>query len=130
MVVPWIVASPEEGAALSRIFNGLGFKDGEGWTDRRSAGAPYLAPLGAIEIIHGTPPAAADLIVGVEDLQITHARLRELGVEINNDPYDSHWGSRICVAQVGAMRIAFFEFAQHSDESANAGTQRSVQTAE
>jgi len=75
LVVPWIVASPEEGAALSRIFNGLGFMDGEGWTDRRSAGAPYLAPLGAIEIIHGTPRAAADLIVEVEDLQITHARL-------------------------------------------------------
>src|SRR3954470_6915024 len=110
VVVPWMVASQEEGAELSRILNGIGFLDGEGWADKKSAGAPFLAPLGAIEVIHGTPPAPADVIVEVQNLHGTFARLRELGTDVICEPYDSHWGSRVCVAQVGTKRVAFFQF--------------------
>ena len=130
VVVPWIVASPEEGAAISRIFHGLGFSEGVGWSDRRSAGEPYIAPLGAIEVIHGMPPAPADLIVEVQDLRITYERLRELGAEIVRQPYESHWGSQICVVQVCAKRIAFFEFIQDDVEAASASPQRCAQTDE
>jgi hypothetical protein len=110
VVVPWMVSSQEEGAELSRIFSALGFSNGDGWSDAKGAGAPYLAPLGAIELIHGTPPAPADVIVEVQSLESVVARLRETSVEILCDPYDSHWGSRICVARIGAKRVAFFEF--------------------
>jgi hypothetical protein len=112
VVVPWMVASQQEGAELSRIFTALGFSDGDGWSDSRSAGAPYLAPLGAIEVIHGTPPAPADLIVEVHELDKTFANLRTLGTEIACEPYDSHWGSRVCIAQIGTKKVAFFEFKQ------------------
>jgi hypothetical protein len=110
VVVPWMVASEQEGAELSRIFSALGFKDGDGWCDSNSAGAPHLAPLGAIEVIHGTPPAPADLIVEVHDLAGAVASLKRLGAEIACEPYDSHWGSRVCVAQIGTKRVAFFQF--------------------
>ena len=110
VVVPWIVESRREGAELSRIFSSLGFKDGEGWSDAASEGVPHLAPLGAIEVIHGTPPAPADLIVEVHDLATAVTRLRDLGTQIVCEPYDSHWQSRVCVSQVGGRRVAFFEF--------------------
>ena len=110
VVVPWMVASQQEGAELSRVFSALGFKDGESWSDATSEGAPHLAPLGAIEVIHGTPPAPADLIVEVHDLGTAVTRLRDLGTQIVCEPYDSHWKSRVCVAQVGGKRVAFFEF--------------------
>ena len=110
VVVPWMVASQEERAELSRIFSGLGFKDGDGWADRKSAGAPFLAPLGAIEVIHGTPPAPADLIIEVQNIEITVARLKELAAQLTCEPYDSQWDSRICVARIGNKQVAFFEF--------------------
>jgi hypothetical protein len=110
VVVPWMVTSPNEAAELNRILNGLGFRNGEGWADASSAGAPHLAPLGAIEIIHGTPPAPADLIVEVQDLARTFTSLKSLGAEIACEPYDSHWGSRVCIASIGMKRVAFFQF--------------------
>lgn len=110
VVVPWMVESRRAAAELSRIFSTLGFQDGESWSDAASEGVPHLAPLGAIEVIHGTPPAPAELIVEVNDLTAAVTRLRDLGTQIVCEPYDSHWQSRVCVAQVGGRRVAFFEF--------------------
>ena len=110
VVVPWMVSSQAEGAKLSRIFSALGFSNGDGWSDANSAGAPYLAPMGAIELIHGTPPAPADVIVEVQNLERTVSRLRELAVNGVCDPHHSHWGSRISLVKIGSKRVAFFEF--------------------
>ena len=115
VVVPWIVTSVQEGADLSRILSALGFADGEGWCDALSEGRAHLANLGAIEVIHGAPPAAAELMVQVQDVQEIFSRLTAMGAAIECPPYQSHWGSRVCVAALGDKRVAFFEFitAQH-----------------
>jgi hypothetical protein len=110
VVVPWMVGSDAEVTRLHSVFRELGFQDGEGWNDGRSTGAPHLAPLGAIEVIHGTPPAIADLIIEVEDVDHIHDRLQGIGIEIACGPYESHWNSRVCVATIGSKRVAFFTF--------------------
>jgi hypothetical protein len=120
VVVPWMVASNAELRQLQSLLRDLGFKDGEGWNDRRSSGTPHLAPLGAIEVIHGTPPATADLIIEVEDVEALHQRLMTIGVEIACGPYDSHWNSRVCVAAIGVKRVAFFNFLPEQTADANA----------
>ena len=49
-------------------------------------------------------------MVQVQDVQEIFSRLTAMGAAIECPPYQSHWGSRVCVAALGDKRVTFFEF--------------------
>ena len=57
---------------LGRFFAALGFASGSGWQEEQSKGASFLAPLGNIELVHGTMPPFAQLAVEVTSLDAAH----------------------------------------------------------
>lgn len=118
VVVPWTMEDRVRFDAICASLASLGFETGEGWDDHRSTGLPFVAPIGAIEIVHGTAPAEADLIVEVEDLGFVVARAEAAQLCIERPPYRSHWNSEVCVIRLpGEARIAFFRFLK--DETAS-----------
>src|SRR3954463_3873016 len=115
VVVPRIVAREEELDRLQPLFEELGFSPGESWNDHRSRGLPLLAPLGALEFYHGQPPAPADVIIEVEDVQRALDVVKDHGVNVLSDISRTHWNSDLFVATVGGCHIAFFSWAESSE---------------
>jgi hypothetical protein len=114
VVVPRIVAREEELDRLHALFNELGFTPGDAWSDRRSRGLPMLAPMGAVEFYHGQPPAPADVIIEVEDVEKAIDIVRRHGIRIIADTARTHWGADLFVALIGGCHIAFFRWAEQA----------------
>jgi 6,7-dimethyl-8-ribityllumazine synthase len=66
------VGSGEVYKQLSSFFSALGFADGRGWNDSASRGASFLAPSGNLELVDGTFPAVADVLIEVTQLDAVH----------------------------------------------------------
>jgi 6,7-dimethyl-8-ribityllumazine synthase len=87
---------------LASFFAALGFAPGKGWQEEGSRGAPFLAPLGNLELIDGRFPSAADVMIEVTSLDsIYHAAetwLRTQGADALKrlQPIsDTGWKSRL-----------------------------------
>jgi 6,7-dimethyl-8-ribityllumazine synthase len=88
---------------LSGFFAALGFAPGKGWQDETGRGASFLAPLGNLEFIEGSAPAAADVLIEVTSLDAVHqaaeAWLRAQGGEAAvarlSPIADTAWKSRL-----------------------------------
>jgi 4-hydroxyphenylpyruvate dioxygenase-like putative hemolysin len=91
VVVPRIVAREDELDRLKALFAELGFSSGESWSDKKSSGLPMLAPMGALEFYHGQPPAAADVIVEVEDIARAIETVQRHGMRIVAETQRTHW---------------------------------------
>ena len=112
VVLPKLVPRKEDLDRVHGFLTELGFELGEGWDDERSRGVPMLAPVGALEFYHGQPPAPADVIVEVADVQRTLNIAMSHGVRILSEICRTHWGSDLFVADVGGCHIAFFAWAE------------------
>src|SRR5947209_10519658 len=93
-------------ARLARFFAALGFASGSGWQEEQSQGTSFIAPLGNIELIHGTMPPFAALAVEVTSLDAAHQaaaswlRSEGLDAEAALSPVaETHWKSRYFTAQ-------------------------------
>jgi 6,7-dimethyl-8-ribityllumazine synthase len=53
---------------LASFFTALGFEPGKGWSSDHGRGAPFLAPLGNLEIVEGKLPATPEILVEVTGL--------------------------------------------------------------
>lgn len=112
VVVPTFVGQDQSFDELRAVFTELGFRHGEGWDDDLSRGAPFLAPLGGLEVIQGEPPARADILVEVLDLDRVRSVVEKHGLTIADAPHDTHWNSRLFVVELpNGFRVAFFEYA-------------------
>ncbi|HVH87505.1 MAG TPA: 6,7-dimethyl-8-ribityllumazine synthase [Terriglobales bacterium] len=99
---------------LSALLRALGFEDGAGWSDEHSRGAPFLAPVGSLELIDGRVPAEPDILIEVSDLDIAHGvakkYLRDSDVDIG-EIAETHWESRVFVLQLDRnLRVGFWAF--------------------
>jgi len=107
VVVPRILDQRTLEKAKS-FFRELGFTVGEGWSDDRSTGLPFLAPQGCIELVVGQPTVNADLICEVYSVSTAFAVAQQHGVAVAG-PEATHWGAEMFVAEIaGAFRVAFF----------------------
>jgi 6,7-dimethyl-8-ribityllumazine synthase len=64
--------SAESYEALASFFSALGFEPGKGWDDDAGRGAPFLAPVGNLEIVDGAASAAAGTwieVTGLDDVR-------------------------------------------------------------
>jgi 6,7-dimethyl-8-ribityllumazine synthase len=103
--------TPDRFEKLSALLRALGFEDGAGWNDEYSRGAPFLSPVGSLELVDGRAPAGPDILVEVGDLdtayQIAKKHLADAVAEIE----DTHWKSRVFSVQLDkGLRLGFWAF--------------------
>lgn len=104
---------------LSGFFSALGFEAGHGWSDDHSRGAPFLAPMGNIEIVEGTQPAMPEVLIEVTGLDAVHAIAQNwiasaFGPEAPKKRISNvtatHWNSRLFTAEpVAGFVFVFWE---------------------
>lgn len=103
--------SPEKFEQLSKLMRALGFEDGPGWSDEHSRGAPFLAPIGSLELVDGRAPCEPDILIEVSDLDTAHQIAKEYLHDETGEIEDTHWKSRVfSVRFEGMFRVGFWAF--------------------
>ncbi len=115
---------------LSSFFLSLGFEPGRAWTvdsgtPNQSEGAPFLAPLGNLEIVSGAMPAAAEILIEVTSLDDVHRIAQEWMEQVYaaseadlhiSAIHDTHWKSRLFTVEPAAGHT--FGFWEHTNPTA------------
>lgn len=103
--------APEKFDQLSALLRAFGFEDGAGWQDEHSRGAPFLAPLGSLELVDGRAPAGPDILIEVSDLDLAHQLARKHLPESTGEIEDTQWKSRVfSVEWMSDSRVGFWAF--------------------
>lgn len=103
--------APEGFEKLSALLRALGFEDGAGWQDEHRRGAPFLAPVGSLELVNGRAPAGPDILIEVSDLDVAHQLARKHLPDSTGEIEDTHWKSRVFSLELtGNLRVGFWAF--------------------
>jgi len=103
--------SPERFQQLSGLLHALGFENEAGWADEHSQGAPFLAPVGNLELVDGPAPTEPDVLIEVSDLDTAHQFARKQFRDDVGEIEDTTWKSRIFSVRLDAnSRIGFWAF--------------------
>ncbi len=111
--------SAAEFEQLAGFFMALGFEPGRGWSESDSKGAPFLAPLGNLEIVHGALPSTAAVLIEVKQLDAVRQSVLQwaAGAGLNaaaialTEIEETHWKSRIFhVEPLAGERYSFWEW--------------------
>jgi 6,7-dimethyl-8-ribityllumazine synthase len=111
-------ASPEIYEQLSGFFTALGFEPGRGWQLDGSRGAPFLAPIGNLEIVEGPVPAPAEILIQVVGLDSIHEIAKGwMAVHASGrslpEIAETSWKARqFTVEPVAGHSFAFWEWAE------------------
>src|SRR6185312_5581577 len=104
-------ATPERFEKLSALLRALGFEDGAGWNDEYSRGAPFLSPVGSLELVDGRAPASPEILIEVSDLDTAHQVAKRHLVDAVEEIEDTHWKSRVFAVQLDKnLRVGFWAF--------------------
>ena len=105
---------------LSSFFQAFGFEAGKGWHEASSRSAPFLAPLGNLEVVDGDLPATPEILIEVTALDSVHEAARTWmtshvkAAELHSRLTalaDTHWKSRtFTVEPVPGYSFAFWEW--------------------
>src|SRR6185437_15126140 len=103
------VASEDVYAKLGGLFRSLGFEEGKGWVVDDGQGAPFLAPIGNLELVLGRAPATPNILIETTQLDGVYAvvrtwmaanfRTEEVVVRLTA-PAATHWNSRLFTADL------------------------------
>ncbi|HEU5231217.1 MAG TPA: 6,7-dimethyl-8-ribityllumazine synthase [Terriglobales bacterium] len=103
--------TPERFEKLSALLRALGFEDGAGWRDEYSRGAPFLSPVGSLELVDGRAPASPEILIEVSDLDSAHQIAKKHLADAVDGIEDTHWKSRVFVVQLDKnLRVGFWAF--------------------
>jgi 6,7-dimethyl-8-ribityllumazine synthase len=113
------VASEDAFAKLGSLFRSLGFEEGKGWDVEGSKGAPFLAPMGNLELVLGRAPATPNILVETMELDAVYAAVRswmaanfrtEEAVVRLTAPAATHWNSLLFTADLApGLKIGFWQ---------------------
>jgi 6,7-dimethyl-8-ribityllumazine synthase len=113
------IASEDAYAKLGSLFRSLGFEEGKGWSVDGAHGAPFLAPLGNLELVFGRAPATPNILIETTQLDAVYASVRawmaanfrtEEAVVRLTSPADTHWNSRLFTADLApGLKIGFWQ---------------------
>lgn len=96
---------------LSALLRALGFEDGCGWSDEHSRGAPFLAPVGTLELVDGQAPAEPEILIEVSDLDTAYQIAKKQVPNAISEIEDTHWKSRVFSVQLEReFRVGFWAF--------------------
>jgi 6,7-dimethyl-8-ribityllumazine synthase len=102
--------SAKEFKALSKLFDALGFERGAPWKTARGQGAPFVAPLGQIELVEGLETIHADIWVEVTDLDSIRELLAKEKVKTSAEIRQTSWDSRFLVSEPAkGLKILFWQ---------------------
>ena len=107
--------SAEEWERWTGFLAALGFEPGRGWNEAESKGAPFLAPLGNIEILQGEMPSTAAVLIEVRQLDAVRAAALRWAEGVRaatiGEIEETDWKSRIFhVEPVAGERLSFWEW--------------------
>jgi 6,7-dimethyl-8-ribityllumazine synthase len=113
------VASEDVYAKLGDLFRSLGFEEGKGWAIEDGQGAPFLAPIGNLELVLGRAPATPNILIETTQLEGVYAvvrtwmaanfRTEEVVVRLTA-PAATHWNSRLFTADLApGLKIGFWQ---------------------
>ena len=103
--------TPERFEKLSALLRALGFEDGAGWNDEHSRGAPFLSPVGNLELVDGRAPAIPEILIEVSDLDTAHQIAKKHLADAVEEIEDTHWKSRVFAVQLDKnLRVGFWAF--------------------
>jgi 6,7-dimethyl-8-ribityllumazine synthase len=104
---------------MSGFFSAVGLEPGKNWADGDSKGAPFLAPVGNLEVVLGVPPATPEVLIevtGLEDVYTVARRWTEQNYaapEVSqhiSEVQTTHWKSRLFTASpMPGHTFAFWE---------------------
>jgi 6,7-dimethyl-8-ribityllumazine synthase len=113
------IASEDAYAKLGSLFRSLGFEEGKGWDLEGGKGAPFLAPLGNLELVVGRAPAVPNILVETTELDAVYSVIRawmaanfrtEEAVVRLTSPGATHWNSRLFTADLApGLKIGFWQ---------------------
>jgi 6,7-dimethyl-8-ribityllumazine synthase len=101
---------------LAGFFSALGFEKGKGWENDQNRGSSFLAPLGNLEFVDGTPTIPSDILIEVTSLDsvretaqkwlamnCSEARITEIS--------ETYWKSRLFTVELApGASFAFWEW--------------------
>lgn len=103
--------TPERFEKLSALLRAIGFEDGIGWSDEYSRGAPFLSPIGSLELVDGRVPAGPDILIEVLDLDTAHQILKKHLADAVEGIEETHWRSRTFAVQLDKnLRVGLWAF--------------------
>lgn len=103
---------------LSSFFAALGFEPGRAWQIDGSRGAPFLAPIGNLEIVDGPNPAPAEILIEVVGLdsiyEIAKGWMVARGLQDpSSEISDTVWKSRLfTVEPAPGHSFSFWEWTE------------------
>ena len=113
------IASEDVYAKLGSLFRSLGFEEGKGWDIDGGKGAPFLAPIGNLELVFGRAPAVPNILIETTHLDAVYATVRawmaanfrtEEAVVRLTAPAATHWNSRLFTADLApGLKIGFWQ---------------------
>jgi 6,7-dimethyl-8-ribityllumazine synthase len=113
------IASEDAYAKLGSLFRSLGFEEGKGWSVDGGRGAPFLAPVGNLELVVGRAPAVPGILVETTELDAVYAVVRawmaanfrtEEAVVRLTAPAATHWSSRLFTADLApGLKLGFWQ---------------------
>lgn len=104
------IGSAKEFTMLRELFSALGFEHGKGWKDSVSEGAPFLGPVGTLELVHGRAVHHTDLWVEVTDLDSIQDVLVKNKIQPVPYVFETDWDARAITAEpVKGLKIAFWQ---------------------
>jgi len=113
------IASEDVYAKLGSLFRSLGFEEGKGWDLEGGKGAPFLAPMGNLELVVGRAPSVPNILVETTQLDAVYATVRawmaanfrtEEAVVRLSPVEATHWKSRLFTADLApGLKIGFWQ---------------------
>ena len=96
---------------IAALLRALGFEEGSGWHDEQSRGAPFLAPIGSLELVDGSAPRGPDILIEVSDLDTAHQLAQKHMGKATLEIKDTHWKSRVFSVELDTgLRVGFWAF--------------------
>src|SRR5579884_4238538 len=107
-----VAASEEDYSALLKFFQALGLAQGETWDGQRSRGAKFDAPGAGVEIGFGAGFPDADLVIEVENADVTYDVAHRHGFKVLEEIGDADWGARIFTLELpaNAGKLAIYSY--------------------
>ncbi|HXZ80564.1 MAG TPA: 6,7-dimethyl-8-ribityllumazine synthase [Terriglobales bacterium] len=115
-----VATSHEDYRALTAFFEALGVFNGETWDGERSRGSKFNAPDGGVEVGFGRGFPDADLVIEVDNADVTYDIAQRRGLPVVQEISDVEWGARLFLLEMpaGAGRLAIFSYKEaHRNKS-------------
>ncbi len=110
------VASGDAFSRLRELFGALGFEPGRGWKDDAGQGAPFLAPLGNLELVTGRVPATPSILIevtGIDEVRTAveaWASQQASGAQAVSPIESTHWNAHLFSVELTSdLRLGFWQ---------------------